>query len=403
LEGEEMIAQLMRIYTRTATFLLSSVIILLVGHFVIGVREYLAGNGKVDPQLLAIDPRAYEAQYARVTDNEEIFDYVRQEGTHFEPYVHFRRDPIKTKYVNVDESGLRRTIKNPHAGAKKVFVLGGSTVWGTGASDELTIPSAIQSSLGSGFDVYNFGETGYVSAQELNQLLKALADGNLPDYVIFYDGNNDGYAGGYSPAIPRDPQKLRVDAQARQRADKDAFYRLVRDWFEPSNYSRLLWRVKASRIKNWEDSIAGKEAERAKQVVTYYEAHIRQVKALGKEYGFKAYFFWQPNMFNPLRSPVAYEREMMETASPVFIETQRQVYHEAKRALAGKEQEGVFFAGDLFNGVSEPVYLDWSHTTMKGNQIVADHIVENIRPFVGRAEAKRVSSGDSHSSLVAGR
>lgn len=398
-----MTAQLMRIYTRTATFLLSSVIILLVGHFLIGLREYLASSGKVDPQLLAIDPRAYEVQYARVTENEAIFDYVRQEGTHFEPYVHFRRDPIETKYVNVDKSGLRRTIKNPNADAKKVFVLGGSTVWGTGASDDLTIPSAMQSSLGSGFDVYNFGETGYVSAQELNQLLKALADGNLPDYVIFYDGNNDGYAGGYSPAIPRDPQKLRMDAQARQRADKDAFYRLVRDWFEPSNYSRLLWRVKASRIKNWEGSISGQEAERAKQVIAYYEAHIRQVKALGKEYGFKAYFFWQPNMFNPFRSAVGYERAILETASPVFIETQRQVYYEAKRALAGREQEGVFFVGDLFNDVSEPVYLDWSHTTMKGNQIVADRIVKTIGPFVGKAEAKRVSLAASHRSLRAER
>ncbi len=67
-------------------------------------------------------------------------------------------------------------------------MFGGSTLWGTGVKDEHTIPSFLQSFLGKDYDVYNYGETGYVSMQELNYLLHMLAKGNIPEAVIFYDG-----------------------------------------------------------------------------------------------------------------------------------------------------------------------------------------------------------------------
>lgn len=390
-----------KLYSYTATFLLSSLIILIAGNYLLGAREYMHNGGKIDPQLLAIDARAYTAVYAQKPE-EGIFDYVRQEGTHFEPYIHFRRDRIATKYVNVEESGLRKTIKNPRPGAKKVFLFGGSTVWGTGASDDATIPSFVQACLGDDFDVYNYGETGYVSTQELNQLLKALADKDIPDYVLFYDGNNDGYAGAYSPAIPRDPQKLRLDAAAQKRAQKDILYHVVLDWFEPSNYAKLLWRVRVKRLRNWENSLIGRENANAKKVVEYYESHIRQVNALAREYGFKAYFFWQPNLLNPLRKPISYEKDIWDSASSVFAATQRQVYYEAKKALSGRENEGVFFIADMFNEVTDPVYLDWSHTSMYGNRLVAETLVRSIEKQILGTVGNDCHFGDSQSrSLVA--
>jgi hypothetical protein len=146
----------------------------------------------------------------------------------------------------------------------------------------------------------------------------------------------------------------------------------------------LLWRLKERRLKHWDESIADKEAMRAKKVVSYYDAHVRQVKALTKEYGFKAYFFWQANMFNPLRKPVSYEKDILETASPVFVESQRQVYYEAKKAFEGRENEGIYFIADIFNDLSEPVFLDWSHTSMEGNKIVADKMFASMKQEMKR-------------------
>jgi hypothetical protein len=105
---------------------------------------------------------------------------------------------------------------------------------------------------------------------------------------------------------------------------------------------------------------------------------------LAKEYGFKAYFFWQANMFNPLRKPVSYEKDILETASPVFVESQRQVYYEAKKAFEGRENEGIYFIADIFNDLSEPVFLDWSHTSMEGNKIVADKMFASMKQEMKR-------------------
>ena len=380
-----MASRFVRLYNFLATSLLSSLILVVGGHYFLELYNPRLSAAKVDPHVIdIIDPRAYQAMYANHPERDTIFEYARHDRIHFEPYIHWRRYPIETKHVHVNEQGIRTTIKRPNPQAKKVFVLGGSTVWGIGASDDRTIPSFLQQALGGEYDVYNFGETGYVATQELNQLLRKLADGDIPDYVIFYDGNNDGYAGAYSPAVPRDPQNLRQEAAAREQAEDNLLYRVLHEWIEPSNYAKLLWSLQERRVRLWDDRIAEGAARRAKQVVGYYEAHVRQVQALAKEYGFKAYFFWQANMFNPRRTPVAYEQDILKSASPVFIETQRQVYYEAKRAFEGRESDGIYFLADLFNEVAEPVFLDWSHTSMEGNKIVADKIIDSLQPVMRR-------------------
>lgn len=379
-----MASRFVRLYTYLATFLLSSLILVVSGHYLLELRDSRPSAAKVDPRALDIDPRAYQAVYANHPERETIFEYTRHDHTHFEPYLHWRRNPIETTQVHVNEQGVRATIKRPNPQAKKVFVLGGSTVWGTGASDDKTIPSFLQQALGGDYDVYNFGETGYVATQELNQLLRRLADGDIPDYVIFYDGNNDGYAGAYSPAVPRDPQNIRQQAAAGEQAGNNLLYRVLHEWIEPSNYGKLLWRLQEPRVRHWDKRIADGTTRRAKQVVGYYEAHVRQVQALAKEYGFKAYFFWQANMFNPRRKPVAYEEDILKSATPVFIETQRQVYYEAKRTFEGREPDGIYFLADLFNDVEEPVFLDWSHTSMEGNKIVADKIFDSLQQVMRR-------------------
>jgi lysophospholipase L1-like esterase len=318
--------------------------------------------------------------YANFPDREQLWKDFNQHQVHFEPYVQWAGYPFNTKYINVEPNGLRRTIKHPQAPAKKVFVMGGSTLWGTGATDETTIPSFLQASLGPNYDVTNYGETAYVSTQELNQLLKALADGDIPDYVIFYDGNNDGYAGAYSPAIPRDPQSVRKKMEGQEKRNERSASHLVYDLYEHSNYSKVFYELRQQRrLALWDKTIEGKEPVLAKKVVDYYEANIRQVKALAKEYNFKVYFFWQPNLFNPLRQPVSYENDFFQSASPVFIETQRQVYFEAKKRFGHRQSEGIFFIGDVFNDISEPVYLDWSHISPDGNEIIANAIFNSIK------------------------
>jgi len=258
-------------------------------------------------------------------------------------------------------------------GKQKVFMFGGSTMWGTGSKDAHTIPSFLQASLGDKYAVYNYGETGYVSAQELNYLLYLLANGNIPDIVIFYDGVNDGYAGAFSPAIPRDPQNVREHF-------KHADPGFVGTLFQKSNYGKFvkyLAQQKGNTV--WEEKIKNDISANAAGVITMYEAHIKQVEALAKTYGFKAFFFWQPNILSGTKPLVPYEKVIFDRHEGVSFQAQNSVYHDAKKAFSNREKENIFFIGDIFNTTEEGLYIDWCHVAPEGNRIVSDTIYRNIK------------------------
>lgn len=355
----------------------STILLIVIGHFIIGV----AIDIKHFPQKLPSrgDKRESLPVYQDYPDNKKFWsEHMNAWGTDFEPYYHWRRKGITGKYINVSSDGVRKTISTTkvEVNAKKIFVFGGSTIWGTGSKDEHTIPSFLQSQLGKSYNIYNYGETGFVSTQELNYLLKQLALGNIPDTVIFYDGVNDGYAGVYSPAIPRDVQNLRVRYKELRKKESN---NVLTNLYLASNYKKLInFLNKATIIDKWEANISSKIQSNSTSVINYYEAHVKQVKALGKEYGFKAFFFWQPNIFNGERNYYPYEEAIIKNSKPVFIESQRQLYTEAKSRFSARENENIFFLGDIFNQVNAPIYIDWCHISPSGNSVIANRILEKI-------------------------
>ena len=357
------------------------VLFLIIGHFLIGIYVKLfvqnIPDNKDHVQSISGDERETLPVYDDYPDNGEFWiEHKKTWSTHFEPYYHWRRGGFQGKYTNVSEEGVRHSLTlGNDEDAKKIFVFGGSTLWGTGSKDEHTIPSFLQSKLGEDYKVYNYGESGYVSTQELNFLLHQLAKGNIPDAVIFYDGANDGYAGVYSPAIPRDVQNLRM----RDKTKNNVFVML----YKASNYKMFGDYVSKNRsTTQWDDNISSRIQSNSSSVVALYEAHIKQVKALGKEYGFKTFFFWQPNLFSRTRDGFPYEEAIIQKASPVFVESQRQVYLDAKAIFINRENEQIFFLGDLFNQIKEPIYIDWCHIGPNGNERVARRMFDTIRDLL---------------------
>ena len=344
-----------------ATFL-----VLVLGHYMLGgaasLYHYVNSGSSSN-----VDARYKSPVYDNDPDKIAYWEeFNRAWGEHFEPYVHWKRDPFKGRFINVDQDGIRRTVKgNLAENSKKVFMFGGSTMWGTGSPDDQTIPSFVQSMLGNGYDVYNYGDTAYVSAQELNALLLLLAQGKVPDVVVFYDGVNDGYAGAYSPAIPRDPHNLRL----RDRVNKPIVVELIRH----SNYKDLFKILIGNRkFSAWEEKITPLIPEKSIGVIDAYEAHIRQVNALAKEYGFKACFFWQPNLASMSRSNLlAYEQIIIKGESPALMASQKAVYEVAKGRFTRREDENIFFLGDIFDQVEQAIYIDWHHIGPGGNEIIA--------------------------------
>src|SRR4030095_3925287 len=76
---------------------------------------------------------------------QEIEEIEQGRTLRWQSYVYWRRTPRRGEYINVGPDGLRKTINAPVSeGANppiKVFMFGGSTMWGLGSGDDSTIPS----------------------------------------------------------------------------------------------------------------------------------------------------------------------------------------------------------------------------------------------------------------------
>src|SRR5262245_18562137 len=85
------------------------------------------------------DP-TWAAQYSK-----EIDEIEKKRSLRWQPYVFWRRIPHLGKYINITADGLRKTgdvtTAEGDSSPMKVFMFGGSTMWGYGAGDDFTIPS----------------------------------------------------------------------------------------------------------------------------------------------------------------------------------------------------------------------------------------------------------------------
>lgn len=120
-------------------------------------------------------------------------DYAREWDeslkTAWHPYVYWRRHPYEGAYVNIDKRGVTANPVSASHADLTVYAFGGSTMWGTGSRDQGTIASHLSrelNALGLGtVYVENWGESGYVSTQELIELYLLLREDHVPDVAVF--------------------------------------------------------------------------------------------------------------------------------------------------------------------------------------------------------------------------
>lgn len=312
------------------------------------------------------------------------------ENSHSAPY-----EPLRVwgmwewhgKYINMDESGMgarRRTVNlvQPSCESRhalKVWVFGASNAWGFGTPDFATIPSYISTKLNAERDscveVINLGVDGYDTNQEVVYLMQQLKAGGRPDAVVFFDGYCDAYVGAAGPRNPLthwDYNEIKAKYESG-----------ILNWpdLEKRSYfltiiNKLRWQSQARQgIKSNQNSTVQVLA-----TMDNYELNLNLARMLAKEYGFDAYFFWQPY--------VQYGRKPLVQFEQVLIEDEaiHAVYEEADRRAA---KTGKFvFLGRIFDQTRQPIYIDTVHLGPLGNEIIAGAIVLQIQPALLARKAK---------------
>ena len=305
-------------------------------------------------------------------------DYYREfaasGGAEWRPYVYWRRPPFAGRFINVDAEGIRRTWKAATGDAERtrIFVMGGSTAWGTGARDDYTLPSELAKGLferGRAAEVTNYAESGYVTFQDVSMLLSRLHRGNVPDLVVFYGGVDDVFSALQNgvAGIPQNEVNRRREFNVLQPENVGKLLPVL-----TSGTQYFAGMVRRRLMRNTAGAVlpeAGNRSALAQAVIEQYCANLRTVRGLAREYGFRALFFWQPVIFTKptLTSYEVFERDRYGYARDFFAET----YKRMADAPPSCRDLGLDDVSRVFENDARPYYIDAFHVTEAGNQRVA--------------------------------
>jgi lysophospholipase L1-like esterase len=296
----------------------------------------------------------------------------------YEAWVDWQRKPFQGQTINIDATGVRRSTPS-HCDEKAytIWVFGGSTVWGYGAPDWLTIPSQLAEKYeqaGRNVCVKNYGEKAWVTTQEMIKLILELKRGEQkPDLVIFYDGPADvweSYQSGRG-GVHQNFEDTKRLFEGHAAAISGSFGYLL-----DTNTARLLLQ---QRLQNRMKQTSTKDTDAiARRAIRCYFENVRLVEALGREYGFEPLFFWEPTISTGnkhLTAEEAVARDSARQQTPGLDEANQAAY----ALLKAECRPPVFCIADVLDTITGTVYFDENHISAEGNRLIAERMYDTIQ------------------------
>ena len=298
----------------------------------------------------------------------------------FEAFFGWRHEPFRGQTITIDNRGQRSSFRAPAAPSdRSVAFFGGSTMWGVGADDLGTIPS-FYGRLNPNLNVANFGAIGFNAHQELNLLMKELAEGYRPEAVIFYDGVNDAL------------QKCHVDngdafGHARETQIRQVLQENQR-WSDPPLYFalqptlKLIEEVRNILFKKSASAPAydcDQHPEKARAVARSMLVDWQNAREQSEKHGATFLAILQPTAFDSksktthLHLDEVWARQYA-TIYPLIIQLLDDDFSDLKE---------IFLDLSTSLNQDEYIFIDWCHLSPNGNEIIAKRIDEAIRQQSG--------------------
>ena len=195
-----MLARTRRWYRTAAILFLNAVLVLVA--LLLALELFLPPRelGAIYSKNFDLDSYARTSRADALAVGSEFDRMGEQSSYEFDPWTAFRERAFDGELLHVGPDGVRRTLAPDPARAQgeplRIWVLGGSTVFGWGMPDEQTIPSHLQVLLqaalpGRSVQVTNHGHAYFYSSMELELFLQLLRSREAPHVAVFLDGLND--------------------------------------------------------------------------------------------------------------------------------------------------------------------------------------------------------------------
>lgn len=304
-------------------------------------------------------------------------EYINLDKGYFASFIGWRRSEYKGKTINIDQNGIRRTVHRPDAKPEKVIAFyGGSTMWGTGANDETTIPSFV-AQMNPDYRAFNFGETGYVAHQSFNIFFESYSAGFRPDVVVFYDGVNDVWnrcRREHTSFSHAREQQIRLSLKEIK---EPSYFKVVSPMAELAGKIRRSFASNVMHRKGLYD--CSDDQAKAEQVARNLLYDWALIKDLVEGYGGKFIAILQPHAYIS-KSRIGHLaldpnlKDQYATVYPLVVDFLSKEFPQLKENFlyprTALDQDDYYF-------------IDWCHLSPNGNEIIAALIAKRLRAVVG--------------------
>ena len=283
------------------------------------------------------------------------------------------------EYVNINSFGFRgvEISKEKPENVYRIIMLGGSTLFGYGASsDETTIPGFLQKKFettDSDFkvEVINAGSSGAYSKTETLYVKHKLLDFD-PDLIIVYDGWNDS----------RIPYTSHIGERglAGQLYDSVNHLQSIFPYYKTPIVIREIGR---DLISAEEDTIATRiDANLDKKVILWKE-RWNESCLLAQKNDIKTLITIQPMLGTGDRIVTKSEKSTSGLLQNDFM--QLPLHQLQKFVDVLPELTNCTNTADLthvFDGHNEPIFLDLGHVGEQGSMLISEKIYELVLPII---------------------
>jgi len=278
--------------------------------------------------------------------------------------------------ININSHGFRGpeiTLEKPE-NTFRIFVVGGSTVFGAGnTSDETTLSGFLQqkfdnSDLDFNVEVINAGIPGSHSVLDVARIKNNYVNFD-PDLILIYSGWNDG-------RIKEQEGNTNEERYEKYYESKSEIYGFIA---KNLKHYRTLYLVYQQILPTLEITSINNEVLERNAI--FLKDRWLDLCEFGNKEGFDTVITIQPMTGTGNKPLTANELENSKTSEQLRILKSLQLFSEQLDDLNSKCTQ----TGDLrnvFDNISEPIFYDEGHIGNMGNEIISEKLYELILPIL---------------------
>ena len=279
--------------------------------------------------------------------------------------------------ININSEGFRGDEIIPEQeNDYKIFMIGGSTVFGAGMkNDNLTIPAQLELNLKNKFEniqVINAGVSSITSFEELYIIENKIYSMD-PDMIIVYDGANDVHY-------------KRIEMPEIKKSEEESFkFKSIQKFYRTPVmiYRYIIQPMENSNILNIQNDDFIRESEKTNSELSqilgnvWYD-RINKFCEKSSEMNIKSIVIIQPTIYNA-NKPISISEEPFFYKNPFGEETFKEIVENSKKL---SNCTLVKDYTNIFDDSNESLFYDSVHLNDKGNSLIAQKIYDEIFPTI---------------------